>query len=110
VGKDLLISNANGNRDISKNAATTYAKVFGHSAGWYLYGVEDEAAAASGEQVTDPQTVSVTTDDGTKLLLSYKFLGEYDPSDAELIELLAGAPQSERQEFLALLRMRRGRR
>lgn len=38
IGKDLLISNANGNRAISKKAAAAYARVFGHSAGWYLYG------------------------------------------------------------------------
>jgi len=37
VGKDLMISNCNGNRPISKRAAATYAKVFGHTAGWYLY-------------------------------------------------------------------------
>lgn len=41
VGKDLLISNANGNRDVSKNAAATYAKVFGRSAAWYLFGQDD---------------------------------------------------------------------
>ncbi|MFC3208102.1 hypothetical protein [Aquamicrobium soli] len=38
VGMDLMVSNCNGNRPISRNAAATYAKVFGHTAGWYLYG------------------------------------------------------------------------
>lgn len=42
VGKDLLISASNGNRTISKNAAAVLARVFGHTPGWYLYGVEDE--------------------------------------------------------------------
>lgn len=44
VGKDLMISNCNGNRPISKRAAATYAKVFGHTPGWYLY---DETAPAA---------------------------------------------------------------
>lgn len=43
VGKDLLISNANGHRAISKNAAATYAKVFGRTAGWYLYETDETA-------------------------------------------------------------------
>lgn len=43
VGKDLLISMTNGNRKISKNAAAVLARVFGHTPGWYLYGIEDEA-------------------------------------------------------------------
>jgi len=47
VGKDLMISNCNGNRPISKRAAATYAKVFGHTPGWYLYG---EAPAGSEEK------------------------------------------------------------
>lgn len=38
IGKDLLISNENGNRDISRKAAEKYAKAFGVSAGWILYG------------------------------------------------------------------------
>ena len=42
VGKDLMVSNCNGNRPISRRAATTYARVFGHTPGWYLY---DEATA-----------------------------------------------------------------
>lgn len=37
ISKDLLISNCNGNRDISKRAAEIYARVFGHTPGWYLY-------------------------------------------------------------------------
>lgn len=45
VGKDLLISVTNGNRKISKNAAAILSRVFGHTPGWYLYGVEDEAGA-----------------------------------------------------------------
>src|SRR5690606_2677182 len=42
VGKDLLISMTNGNRKISKNAAAVLSRVFGHTPGWYLYGIEDE--------------------------------------------------------------------
>lgn len=38
VGQDLIISNANGNRPISKKAAAVYARVFGRTAGWYLFG------------------------------------------------------------------------
>lgn len=41
ISKDLVISNANGNRKISKKAAEAYARVFGHTAGWYLF-AEDE--------------------------------------------------------------------
>ncbi|MFC3706335.1 helix-turn-helix transcriptional regulator [Devosia honganensis] len=44
VGKDLLTSMTNGNREISKNAAAVLSRVFGHTPGWYLYGVEDAAA------------------------------------------------------------------
>lgn len=54
VGKDLLISNANGHRPISRHAATTYAKVFGHTAGWYLYG--------EGPQQTDKKDPAVETE------------------------------------------------
>jgi len=43
ISKDLLISNANGNRAISKRAAVLYAKAFGRTAGWYLYGEETPA-------------------------------------------------------------------
>lgn len=38
ISQSLLINNANGNNAISKRAAAIYAKVFGHAAGWYLYG------------------------------------------------------------------------
>lgn len=41
ISQHLIISNANGNRPISKKAAESYAKAFGHTAGWYLFG-EDE--------------------------------------------------------------------
>jgi len=54
VGKDLLISNANGHRPISRRAAATYAKVFGRTAGWYLY---DE-----GTQQTEKQNPSIDTE------------------------------------------------
>lgn len=45
ISKDLLISNCNGNRDISKRSAAIYARVFGHTPGWYLYNEEDTASA-----------------------------------------------------------------
>lgn len=41
ISKDLVISNANGNRPISRKTAAAYAKAFGHSPGWYLYGTEE---------------------------------------------------------------------
>lgn len=37
VGKDLFISNSNGNRDVSKASAETYSRVFGRDPAWYLY-------------------------------------------------------------------------
>lgn len=43
ISQDLIISNTNGNRPISKKAAEKYAQVFGHSPGWYLYGDKGEA-------------------------------------------------------------------
>lgn len=46
ISQDLLISNTNGNRPISRKAAEKYAQVFGHTAGWYLYGDEENAAGA----------------------------------------------------------------
>jgi SOS-response transcriptional repressor LexA len=45
ISKDLVISNSNGHRDISKKAAAAYARVFGHDAGWYLYGDTDDRDA-----------------------------------------------------------------
>ncbi|BCH20211.1 hypothetical protein [Mesorhizobium sp. L-2-11] len=47
ISQDLMISNTNGNRDISKKAAEKYARVFGRTAGWYLYGDNGEASAAT---------------------------------------------------------------
>ncbi|NTF54387.1 hypothetical protein G6L12_05695 [Agrobacterium rhizogenes] len=41
LGKDLLISNENGNRPISRKAAQKYAEAFGVKAGWILYGDND---------------------------------------------------------------------
>ena len=41
LGKDLLISNENGNRPISRKAAEKYAEAFGVPAGWILYGDGD---------------------------------------------------------------------
>lgn len=38
LGKDLLISNENGNRPISRKAAEKYAEAFNVKAGWILYG------------------------------------------------------------------------
>lgn len=60
ISQDLLISNTNGNRPISRKAAQKYAAVFGHTAGWYLFG--DETAkeeAVSG--TTSLDTVSALT-------------------------------------------------
>lgn len=41
LGKDLLISNENGHRPISRKAAQKYAEAFGVKAGWILYGDDD---------------------------------------------------------------------
>lgn len=38
INQNTLISNENGNRDLSRRAAEKYASVFGVSAGWLLYG------------------------------------------------------------------------
>lgn len=43
INVNTLISNENGNRDISRKAAEKYAKLFGVTAGWILYG-EDPGA------------------------------------------------------------------
>ena len=48
VGKDLFISNLNGNREISKPAAAKYAKVFRVTPGWILYGDSEDGAAPGG--------------------------------------------------------------
>lgn len=47
ISQDLVISNANGNRPISRKSAEIYARVFGHEPGWYLYGEEETPRAAS---------------------------------------------------------------
>lgn len=47
ISKDLIISNSNGNRPISRKAAEVYAKAFGHTPGWYLFGIEDDANRAA---------------------------------------------------------------
>lgn len=49
VGKDLFISNLNGNRAISKKAAAAYGMVFGVTPGWILYGDSADAAAPSSQ-------------------------------------------------------------
>lgn len=46
ISHDLLISNTNGNRAISRKTAEKYARVFGHTAGWYLYGDLESATGA----------------------------------------------------------------
>jgi len=38
INRNTLISNENGNREVSRKAAEKYAKAFGVSAGWILYG------------------------------------------------------------------------
>ncbi|MER8427793.1 hypothetical protein [Mesorhizobium sp. M1403] len=48
ISQDLIISNTNGNRPISKKAAEKYARVFGHSPGWYLYGNKGESDTTNG--------------------------------------------------------------
>jgi SOS-response transcriptional repressor LexA len=47
ISQSLIINNANGNNPISRKAAVAYARVFGHTPGWYLYG--DEAPGIEAE-------------------------------------------------------------
>lgn len=42
INVNTLISHENGNRGISKGAAQKYAKAFGSTPGWILYGEEDD--------------------------------------------------------------------
>lgn len=56
----------------------------------------------------DYKVVELSTDGPSKIVLQYKFVGEPDPSDAELIALMAKASPAEREEFLFLLRRRHG--
>lgn len=59
ISQDLIISNTNGNRPISRKTAEKYARVFGHSPGWYLYGDKGEAATTIGaSQPAAPDMVS----------------------------------------------------
>lgn len=54
----------------------------------------------------DLNVLQVATDDDSKLLLTYRFLGEPDPANDELMRLLAKASPAERKAFLDLLRSR----
>jgi SOS-response transcriptional repressor LexA len=58
ISKDLLISNNNGNRPISKKSAAIFSRVFGHTPGWYLYGVEDEGDGPSSIEIPMVSMVS----------------------------------------------------
>ncbi|MFU0503614.1 hypothetical protein [Pseudaminobacter sp. NGMCC 1.201702] len=62
VGKDLMVSNCNGNRPISKKAAETYSRVFGRTPGWYLYGDEGAPPAAVTDPLKSAQKVRDTND------------------------------------------------
>jgi len=68
ISQDLMISNTNGNRPISKGAAEKYARVFGYTPGWYLFGNESERettkATKSSTQATNlaPQLAEVFAD------------------------------------------------
>lgn len=57
--QDLVISNCNGNRPISKKAAAAYAKVFGRTPGWYLYG-DDEIESRSSYKIPMVSMVSAS--------------------------------------------------
>ncbi len=46
INVNTLISNENGNRDISRKAAEKYARIFGVTAGWLLYGEDVTAVTA----------------------------------------------------------------
>lgn len=83
LGKDLLISNLNGHRPISRKAAEKYAAAFGVSAGWILYG--DEQA---GESV-DAGAVAPAPTDLKRILAALAELPE-----EEIARLLGRARQS----------------
>lgn len=53
------------------------------------------------------EVVALSSDGAKTVLMQYKFVGNPDPADAELIALLAAASPKEREEFLFLLRHRR---
>jgi hypothetical protein len=60
ISQDLMISNTNGNRPISRKAAEKYAQVFGRTAGWYLYGDESDAKVPTNgtSKLASPDMVS----------------------------------------------------
>lgn len=58
ISQDLMISNANGHRPISRKAAEKYAEVFGRTAGWYLYGEAGQTSAPANESPPSTQKVS----------------------------------------------------
>lgn len=88
-----------------KNATTKELPAIAHAL--HVSVAEIDEAFMPVEGGGELRTVEVETDTDSKVLLAYKFLGDFDPSDAELLEFLAKAPPQERQEFLMLLRMRR---
>lgn len=56
ISQDLMISNTNGNRPISRKTAEKYAQVFGQTAGWYLYG-ENKAVETDTPKLVAPDIV-----------------------------------------------------
>ncbi|WP_157173637.1 hypothetical protein [Pseudaminobacter salicylatoxidans] len=65
ISQDLMISNTNGNRPISRKAAEKYAAVFGRTAGWYLFGDEGEASESASAPASSglvPQLAEVFAD------------------------------------------------
>ncbi|WP_243667659.1 LexA family transcriptional regulator [Sinorhizobium medicae] len=71
INVNTLISNENGNRDISRKAAEKYAKLFGAEAGWILYG-EGGVDAVAPKQPHEPANAIVTggmIQKGTKIPL-----------------------------------------
>lgn len=47
INKNTLISHENGNRAISKKAAENYGRLFGVTAGWIMFGTNDERTATA---------------------------------------------------------------
>jgi hypothetical protein len=58
ISQDLMISNTNGNRPISRKTAEKYAEVFGRTAGWYLYGDEPDVGGHAKAGGSVPASVS----------------------------------------------------
>ena len=95
ISKDLVISNCNGHRPISKKSAAIYAKVFGHTPGWYLFGTEDDVTGTKKRDLTRQSLMEIfdgLPSDQKKLLLDVarNFVAEAPPKAAPRV----GSPEA----------------